>query len=238
MNLRALIFATVVAIPASALAQSTTTDATKKPAPTSPSTTDKTTDKPTDKPTDKTAPTDKPTSTDKAKPGKGAKLTTEETAIVAHLHHVNVMEIDMGKLAQKNGTAAVKRYGEMMVTDHSAADKELVSFAKQRGIARIPAAKPATETDRADHKQQMEGMAALKKLKAADFDREYLRMMVESHDKELARSDVAMSTATDTELKTMLEARKTTLQRHADAARDLQKGNAQASAMPAPTTPK
>ena len=33
----------------------------------------------------------------------------------------------------------------------------------------------------------------LKKLKGADFDREYLRMMVEGHDKELAMSDPFIS---------------------------------------------
>jgi hypothetical protein len=56
--------------------------------------------------------------------------------------------------------------------------------------------------------------------------------MVDGHEKELAKSDVFIASAQDGDLKTLLEARKTTLQRHADAAKELQKGNAQASATP------
>jgi putative membrane protein len=171
---------------------------------------------------------DKPATTNKA-----AKLTDDEVKIVAHLHHVNLMEIDMGKHAKLKGTAAVKRYGEMLIKDHSTADKELMAMAKKKGLAKIPADKPATETEKQEHKDQHDAMTALKKMKGADFDREYLRMMVDGHEKELAKSDVYIASAQDGDLKTALEARKTTLTRHADAARELQKGNAQASTSPA-----
>ena len=50
------------------------------------------------------------------------KLSDADMAILAHLHHVNLMEIDIGKLAQTKGTAPVKRYGEMLVKDHQQAD--------------------------------------------------------------------------------------------------------------------
>ena len=177
---------------------------------------------------------DSPAPTKPAPTEKSAKLSDDEVKIVAHLHHVNVMEIDMGKQAKLKGTAAVKRYGEMLIKDHSTADKELTAMTKKKGLAKIPADVPATETEKAEMKQTMEAMTALKKLKGADFDREYLRMMVEGHEKELAKSDVFIASANDADLKTMIEARKTSLTRHADAAKELQKGNAQASTMPAP----
>lgn len=172
-----------------------------------------------------------PTTGEKTKQ-TSAKLSADEVKIVAHLHHVNVMEVGMGKQAKLKGTAAVKRYGEMLVKDHSTADKELTAIAKKKGLAKIPAAKPETETEKAEMKQQMADMAGLKKLKGADFDRQYLHMMVDGHEKELAKSDVFIASAQDSDLKTLLEARKTTLQRHADAAKQLQQGNAQASASP------
>lgn len=174
--------------------------------------------------TSKTGSTNK-TTTDKAATNK---LAEADIQIVAHVHAVNLVEIDMGKLAQKSGTAAVKRYGEMMVKDHGAADKELVAMAKKKGVAKIPGAKHDTEAKKIEHKQMMDSMAGLKKLKGADFDREYVRLMIDSHQKELTLSDPLISQATDTDLKAMLESRKTTLQRHADAARELEKGNAQA----------
>jgi predicted outer membrane protein len=52
--------------------------------------------------------------------------------------------------------------------------------------------------------------------------------MVESHDKELAKSDQLMSSSTDSELKTLIENGKPMLQRHLDKAKELQKGEAQA----------
>ena len=177
---------------------------------------------------------DSPAPTKPAPTEKSAKLTDDEVKVVAHLHHVNVMEIDMGKQAKLKGTAAVKKYGDMLIKDHSTADKELTAMTKKKGLAKIPADVPATETEKTEMKKMMDEMAALKKLKGADFDREYLRMMVEGHEKELAKSDVFIASAQDADLKATLESRKTTLTRHADAAKELQKGNAQASTTPTP----
>jgi putative membrane protein len=169
----------------------------------------------------------KPKTADKAQP---AKLNTTDLGIVAHVHHVNVMEIDMGKLAQKQGSAAaVKKYAEQLVTDHSTSDKALVAFAKTRGTTTIPQAKPATDEEKKQQQATMDRMAKLKTLKGAEFDREYLSMMAEGHETELKKNDSLISSATDPELKKMLEDRKATLQRHADGARELLKSSPQAS---------
>jgi putative membrane protein len=212
----ALVFAFAIPAVASADKQATPDTSTQSDKPTGKSTTDKSkTDKST---TDKTA----------------AKLGDAEMKIVERIHHMNMMDIDLGKLAEKSGTPAVKRFGETIVRDQQAADKELTSFAKKRGVAKIPAHVPETEADKADMKAQTDTMASIKKLKAAEFDRQYLQMMVDNRDKELARNEIAVAAVSDPDLKSMLENRRTTLQRHVDAARELQKGNAQASSQPAP----
>lgn len=167
---------------------------------------------------------------------KTAKLTSDEIKIVAHLHHVNQMEIDMGKWAQKTGTATVKGYGETLINDHTSADKDLTAFAKKRGLSSIPADKPTTDAERQDEKDMTIAMAKLKTLKGAEFDKEFLTMMTKDHDKELTKIDAAMGTVTDSELKAMLTTVKPVLQRHSDQARDLQKNAPQASA--APDAPK
>ena len=177
-----------------------------------------------------------PATPTKPAPAKAAKLAKPDIAIVAHLHRVNLMEIDMGKLAKLKGTDTVKKYGDMLIKDHTTADKELVMLAKQGGVARIPAARPKDELEKAELAAQHDGMKKLETLKGADFDRAYLQMMVEGHDKELAKSDPFIAATSHAELKTMLEARKSTLQRHSDAAKELQKGTAQATAPDA--TPK
>jgi putative membrane protein len=171
----------------------------------------------------------KTTATDKA-----TKLTADETKVVAHMHHVNQMEIDMGKWAQKTGTANVKSYGETLVTDHTSADKDLTAFAKKHGVSSIPADKPVTDADRQDEKDMTIGIAHLKTLKGADFDKEFLNMMATGHDKELAKIDTSIGAVTDPDLQAMLKTVKPVLQRHADQARDLQKSPQASAAMPSP----
>src|SRR5262249_34261794 len=143
---------------------------------------------------DKTDKTDKTMDT-------SAKLSDSDSKIVSHFHGVNQMEIDLGKVAQQRGTAKVKQYAMMIVRDHQKADKALTAFAKKRGMSTIPTDPTMSE---ADHKDMMDSAAKLKAMKGADFDREYLNMMVMGHDKELAKIDSEISGATDKDLGKLL----------------------------------
>jgi putative membrane protein len=166
----------------------------------------------------------------------GAKLSDGDVKIIAHLHHVNMMEIEMGKLAQKVGTAGVKNYGETLEKDHQSGDKDLTAFAKAHKLMTIPADKPDTDAGRQDEKDMTTQVVHIKTLKGADFDKEFLNMMMGGHDKELAKIDISIGAAQDTDLQNMLKGVKPVLQRHSDQARDLQKNSPQASAnMPAPS---
>lgn len=159
----------------------------------------------------------------------GAKLSDAEVKTIAHLHHVNQMEITLGKEAQRQGTAKVKDYATTLINDHQQADKDLTAFAKAHHLTTIPADKPTTDAERQDDKDMTQAMTHLKTLKGADFDKAYLNMMVTGHDKELTQIDVEMSSASDPDFKNLLQNVKPMLQRHADQARDLLK-NPQASA--------
>ena len=159
----------------------------------------------------------------------GAKLSDADIKIIAHLHHINQMEITLGKDAQRQGTAKVKDYANTMITDHQTADKDLTAFAKAHKLTTIPADKPTTDAERQDDKDMTQQMARLKTLKGADFDKTYLNMMVSGHDKELTKIDVEISSASDPDFKNLLQSVKPVLQRHADQARDLMK-SPQASA--------
>lgn len=214
MMIRVLAIVTALALPSVALADPDKTPPADK-------TTDKATDKTNEKMTDKA-----PVKTDK---DKNAKLADGDVKIMAHLHHVNQMEIDMGKLAQKSGTQAIKGYAETLVNDHTSNDKELMSFSKAHKVATIPADKPETDADRQDAKAMMTETAHLKTLKGAEFDKAFLNMMVAGHDKELAKIDTSIGAAADPDLQTMLKSTKPVLQRHSDQAHDLQKNTPQAA---------
>lgn len=82
-------------------------------------------------------------------------------------------EVELGKLAQKNGSsAAVKDFGQRMVTDHSKAGAELGAIAKKVGIT-----PPSGPSDK--HKAEYKKLAALKGDK---FDSEYAKHMVDAHE--------------------------------------------------------
>ena len=169
---------------------------------------------------DKTSTTNK--STDKTTE-KTDKLTADEVKIVAHLHHVNQLEIDVGKIAQKNATAQVKSYGDTLEKDHKSADADLTTFARKHGLKTIPAEKPDTDAEKQEQKDTTAAVARLRSLKGAEFDKEFLSMMVTDHDKEVARIDASLGTTSDQDFQALLKSVRPILQRHADEARDLQK---------------
>ena len=162
--------------------------------------------------------------TDKTK-GDTTKLEAEDLKIVAHMNHVNMMEIDMGKLAQRQGSASVKKYGATLVKDHTAAGKQLKALAKKKGITAIPEDVPAIDAEKTEHDNAMAAMTRIKALKGAEFDREFLTMMIADHDKEVARADMAIAMVKDPDVATFLKTNRPVLQRHADQARQLTKGS-------------
>src|SRR5687768_12984664 len=107
-----------------------------------------------------------------------AQLSEVEQKQIVHDHHVNLMEIEMGNLAKKQGSAAVKKYAAMLVTEHTKADKEYAALAKKKGMAKIPDEVPTTDAEKAEHTKMTEDMTKLKAAKGADFDALYLQLMV------------------------------------------------------------
>ena len=83
-------------------------------------------------------------------------------------------EVDMGKVAEQKGESnAVKDFGRRMVQDHSKANDQLASLAKQAGIP-LP-----TEPD-PEHKAKR---VEFEKLSGMQFDLAYLRGQVVDHQK-------------------------------------------------------
>jgi putative membrane protein len=161
---------------------------------------------------------------------KAAKLADDDLKLVAHIHHVNLMEIDMGNLAQKSGGSdGIKKYGAMLVKDHSDGDKDLIAFAKTRGVSPIPPDVPSTDAAKREHDDMMKKMSDLKKLKGAEFDRQFLTTMEAAHRAELAKLAAATPSIKDPELKTKMTDLQPVLQRHADTAHDLLKATPTAS---------
>ena len=85
-------------------------------------------------------------------------------------------EVQLGMLAAERGTNPdVKAFGQMMVKDHTQANKELAQIAAQLNV------QPPKELD-AKHRDLAN---RLSKLQGAEFDREYMTAMVQGHEEVL-----------------------------------------------------
>jgi len=96
----------------------------------------------------------------------------------------NTAEIELGKMAVERGSSPdVKKFGQMMIDDHTKAATTLRAVTSQYLIA-------APEQLDEKHRELRDKLAALK---GADFDREYLSAMVDGHetvlDKLASRTD-------------------------------------------------
>lgn len=121
-------------------------------------------------------------------------------------------EVELGKLAAaKAQNAEVKAFGQQMVDDHSKAGDELKALAAQKKVMLPPDVLPA-------HKQLME---KLSKLNGVDFDKEYVKAMVEDHEKDVAAFGNVSKTAADGDVKAFAAKTLPTLQMHLDMIKDI-----------------
>jgi putative membrane protein len=101
-----------------------------------------------------------------------AASAKSDKTFLADAIQINLAEISVGDLAQKNGGSDdVKSFGKMLVDDHTASNNKATSIAQANGIT------PPPEPKAADKKKYDE----LKKLSGKEFDRAFARAMVEGH---------------------------------------------------------
>jgi putative membrane protein len=111
-----------------------------------------------------------------------------DPAFLTDAIQVNLAEISVGDLAQKNGGSDdVKSFGKMLVEDHTASNTKATSLAQANGIT------PPTEPNAAEKKMHDE----LAKLSGREFDREFAKAMVKGHEDAIAKFEAAASKGDD-----------------------------------------
>jgi putative membrane protein len=119
-----------------------------------------------------------------------------------------MMEVDLGQLAQQNASdARVKDFGAMMVKDHSAANQELQTLVSRRNF-----------TPKIDHEKHEKMKASLAKKTGPEFDKAYIKMMVEDHKKDVKEFEDAAQNATDPDIKAYASKTLPVLKAHLDSA--------------------
>jgi len=121
-----------------------------------------------------------------------------------------MLEVELGNLSQTNGQhPRVKRFGQMMVKDHSMGNKELMALATERNF-NVPKTLPV--------ELQMH-VNELKALKGKDFDEKYMDMMVDDHNEDIKLFEEAAGHSTDQKVKTFAAKMLPTLKMHLDSAK-------------------
>lgn len=121
-------------------------------------------------------------------------------------------EVKMGQLAEKNGgSAEMKQFGKTLVTDHTMAGQQVKAAAKQVGVMVKDEPSPDAQAD----------YDKLAKLKGADFDKEFARMSVEDHEKDIAKFQKEANTGNG-RVSELAKQQLPVLQKHLQMAQSLQ----------------
>ena len=160
-----------------------------------------------------------PSSMDHKAMDHGSKQLTD-SQVLMKLHHINEEEIEVGQIAQKNGsTRDVKDFGATLVRDHTKADQDVKTLASKMNVD--PEAKKADATHQEKQQVMQNKIDQLKKMRGKDFDRAFAQMMVNGHRQAIEMVKDARGTVQNAELKSLLDRLLPTLQKHEDMANDI-----------------
>jgi putative membrane protein len=121
-------------------------------------------------------------------------------------------EVQLGRLAtEKASSPDVKQFAQKMVDEHGKANEKLMAIAKQKNIE-VPTeltGKPASEYQK------------LSKLSGSDFDREYVKLMLDDHKKDVSEFRKQSKSGQDPDVKAFATEALPTLESHLAAVQGL-----------------
>lgn len=147
--------------------------------------------------------------------GEFAPLASPEVFLRDALS-AGMMEVELGRVATRQAeNDRVRQFGQRMVDDHSRGNQELMKAANSNKLD-LPA-------EMSRHHKDM--VARLEKLNGAEFDREYMKMMVQDHTQDVRKFEQQAEQATDPEVQRVARRLAPILRDHlrqaTDIARDL-----------------
>jgi putative membrane protein len=146
--------------------------------------------------------------------GAAATVSSADRKFATMAAMGGMAEVELGNLAQQNAQSdEVKQFGARMVRDHSAANQQLM---------RIVATKDATMPTQLDE-QHRKVFEKLSEMRGAEFDRAYMRQMVEDHEKTIKKFREEAQQGNDPDLKAFAQSTMPVLEQHHKLAQDINK---------------
>jgi putative membrane protein len=134
-----------------------------------------------------------------------AKPTSAEKAFITKAADGGMTEVELGQLAaKKGGSDEVKNFGSKMVKDHGKINDDLKQVAGKMNVE-VPAKISAKHHALI---QKMSGMSG------ADFDKAYVKEMVEDHEMDIAEFEKAQKEVKNEDLKEFIDDSLTVMKDH------------------------
>jgi putative membrane protein len=131
---------------------------------------------------------------------KASTLSSADKAFIKDAAKGGMMEVAMGRVAEKNGSdSEVKNFGARMVKDHSKANEDLKSIAKEENVE-WPAEKEAGKWK---------------------SDKDYMDAMVKDHEKDLAAFEKEAKNGSDPKVKSFADKTAKTVREHLEMAKEI-----------------
>jgi putative membrane protein len=131
---------------------------------------------------------------------------------IREVRSLNLLEVRLGTMAgQRSSNAAVKQFGQQMVSSHTSMGREWTSLATQNGL-------PASVRLNSIQQQSAD---RLSKLSGADFDRAYMNAMVANHEQDAGTLQRIGTYAQSAEVKRLAASGLAATQQHLSRAREV-----------------
>ena len=145
--------------------------------------------------------------------GDAANLEDDDTDFAVEAANSGLTEVQVGEIAQQKAMdQRVKDFAAMMVQDHTQANEELKALAVSKNIT-LPTA-PGE-----DH---LEIISSLNETTGAEFDKEYMGLMVDEHQKAVDLFEEAAEDSDDAEIRTFASQKLPALKKHLEDAKHLE----------------
>lgn len=140
-------------------------------------------------------------------------VSPDDVHFAAEATSGGMMEVQLGTLARGSANKTVRDFGEIMVNDHTKANKVLKTIAAGKGIT-LPDSMSFDD-------QRMVSAIATKK--GAEFDKAYISMMVKDHHEDIDHFKKEAQQGADEALKTFASNTLPVLEKHLTAAQAAEK---------------
>jgi putative membrane protein len=140
-------------------------------------------------------------------------LSTDEQELGEKIEQAHLGEIDLGRLAkQRASNKDVKSYADMVVADHTSALDKLSDLMKEKNVTNVQQKSPDAEA----------ALSKLQNLSGADFDRLFMDIMIQDHQKAIDMLHSKINSVQNPDLKNYINDILPKMEKHIQEAQRLQ----------------